>query len=325
MQLEEDNEVMNGKQQTVLNLLLTDLAAKRGFPDVGYRTVNSSDVRTVGNWVIKPDSVVVLFDLPNFPPIELTASGSKPGALPTVSTYNEFNREPNSYKPFPNGRTTYDALLFADSHVGKIRRQPAAGAARETAPGVYRSRASIPRGSENSDPYNFSLQFALSEIDGLVARRLTNVDEENAFKVGRSIAAGNYSRQNLEVIVDWKIEHRFLARVMSYLDQNTDADIAHALRSAITASTEKSAIQILDRLHGVGVPVASAILTTTIPEKYTIIDVNALKALGVSDELKDEIDYYVAYLQKCRGLARQFNVSLRTMDHALWQWGHEHP
>jgi len=50
-----------------------------------------------------------------------------------------------------------------------------------------------------------------------------------------------------------------------------------------------------------------------------------LKALGVSDELKDEIDYYVAYLQKCRGLAMQFNISLRTMDHALWQWGHEHP
>jgi hypothetical protein len=64
----------------------------------------------------------------------------------------------------------------------------------------------------------------------------------------------------LEVIVDWKIENRFLARVMSYRDHNTDADIANALRSAIAASTEKSAIQILDRLHGVGVPVASAIL-----------------------------------------------------------------
>ena len=184
---------------------------------------------------------------------------------------------------------------------------------------------SIPRSGENADPYNFVLQFAPSEIDGLVARRLTNVDEENASKAGSSIAAGNYDRQNLEVIVDWKIENRFLARVMSYLDHNTDADIANALRSAIAASAEKSAIQILDRLHGVGVPVASAILTTTLPERYTIIDVNALKALGVSDELKDEIDYYVAYLQKCRGLAMQFNISLRTMDHALWQWGHEHP
>lgn len=232
-----------------------------------------------------------MFDLPNFPPIELTASGSKPGALPTVSTYNEFNREPNSYKPFPNGRTTYDALLFADSHVGKVHRQPAASASRNPAPSIHRSNASIPRSGENADPYNFVLQFAPSEIDGLVARRLTNVDEENASKAGSSIAAGNYDRQNLEVIVDWKIENRFLARVMSYRDHNTDADIANALRSAIAASAEKSAIQILDRLHGVGVPVASAILTTTLPERYTIIDVNALKALGVSDELKDEIDY----------------------------------
>jgi hypothetical protein len=42
---------MNGKQQTVLNLLLADFTAKRGFSDVGYRTINSSDVQTVGHFV----------------------------------------------------------------------------------------------------------------------------------------------------------------------------------------------------------------------------------------------------------------------------------
>lgn len=308
---------MNGKQQTVLNLLLADFAAKRGFSNVGYRTVNSSDVQTVGNWVIKPDSVVVLFDLPNFPPIELTASGSKPGALPTVSTYNELNREPNSYKPFPDGRTTYDALLFADSHAVKAKRRTGAPT-RDAAQHVRQSSLGSPGMVVNSDPYNFVLQFAASAIPALVARRLTNVDEENAFEAGRRIAGGDYQRQNLEVIVNWKS-----ARVTWRLADNKDADIAAALASAVSSSSEKSAVEILDRLHGVGVPVASAILTTILPGKYTIIDVYALKGLGVTDKLKDRADYYLAYLNKCRGLASQLKVTLRTLDHALWQWGYE--
>jgi hypothetical protein len=178
--------------------------------------------------------------------------------------------------------------------------------------------------SKNADPYNFVLQFQPSEIDDLVSRRLTNVDQDKAFQAGSNIASGNYGRDNLNVIVAWKMEGVHLTRVMSYLDQNTDTDLHHALRSAIEADTERSAIEILDRLHGVGVPVASAILTTVNPEKYTIIDIYALKSLGVTDGPTNKVDYYLAYLRKCRQLAQQFQIALRTLDHALWQWGYEH-
>ena len=117
--------------------------------------------------------------------------------------------------------------------------------------------ATTPKG----DPYNFVLQFPPTEIDELVARRLTNVEQERAFEAGRSIAAGNLSRENLNAIVEWKMEGVHLTRVMSFVAQNTDEEIARALKSAIEADTEAKAIEILDRLHGVGVPVASAILT----------------------------------------------------------------
>ena len=46
--------------------------------------------------------------------------------------------------------------------------------------------------SKNADPYNFVLQFQPSEIDDLVSRRLTNVDQDKAFQAGRNIANGNY-------------------------------------------------------------------------------------------------------------------------------------
>jgi len=167
----------------------------------------------------------------------------------------------------------------------------------------------------NADPYSFVLQFQPTEIDDLVSRRLTSVQQDMAFQAGSRIANGNYSRDNLNVIVAWKMEGVHLTRVVSYLGQNTDADIDHALRFAIAANTERSAIEILDRLHGVGVPVASAVLTTINPEKYTIIDIYALRSLGIWDGPTDKVDYYLAYLQKCRELAQQFKMSLRTLDH----------
>jgi hypothetical protein len=74
--------------------------------------------------------------------------------------------------------------------------------------------------SVKTDPFNFVLQFLPSEIDSLVARRLTNVVEEKAMAAGCKIAAGDFNRENLNEIVRWKMEGVHLTRVMSYVDEN---------------------------------------------------------------------------------------------------------
>ncbi len=169
------------------------------------------------------------------------------------------------------------------------------------------------------DIFAFVLQFDPSEITGLAARYGSEQDEE-VFKAGSYIRDGNYSRENLKVIVRWKS-----ARKIAFIDDNTDSEIARALRfAADTRTSEKLAVEILDRLHGVGLPMASAILTAIHPDKYTVIDFRALESLGVSKWPTDSIDYYVSYLQKCRELAHKHHVDLRTLDRALWQWSKEH-
>ena len=96
-----------------------------------------------------------------------------------------------------------------------------------------------------------------------------------------------------------------------------------SLRFASDSRTsERSAIETLTKLHGVGIPVASAILTLINPDKYTIIDYRALESLGVTD-WPDSVEYYLGYLAGCRELARRYNKSLRTLDRALWQWSKE--
>jgi hypothetical protein len=164
---------------------------------------------------------------------------------------------------------------------------------------------------------NFVLQFDPSEIARLAARYGYQQDDE-ALRAGSSIAAGNYTRENLNVIVRWKSTRR-----AALIDDNTDAEIAKALRFAADIRTsEKLAVEILDALHGVGVPVASAILTTIHPTKYTVIDFRALESLGVS-KWNQSVDFYLSYLRACSALAVKHKVSLRTLDRALWQWSRE--
>lgn len=162
------------------------------------------------------------------------------------------------------------------------------------------------------------LQFDPSEIDRLAERYGYKQDEE-AFKAGRAVAGGNYSRENLKVIVAWKS-----ARRIALIDENSDAEITRCLRFACDPRTsEKTAVETLTRLHGVGVPMASAILTTVNPERYTIIDYRALESLGVN-KWTESVDYYLAYLETCRELAHRYGKPLRTLDRALWQWSMEH-
>jgi len=163
----------------------------------------------------------------------------------------------------------------------------------------------------------FVLQFDHSQIDALAERYEYGQDDE-ALAAGARIAAGHYDREDLKVIVRWKS-----ARRAALIDDNSDLDIARSLRFASDSRTsERSAIETLTKLHGVGIPVASAILTLINPDRYTIIDYRALESLGVTD-WPDSVEYYLGYLAACRELARRYHKSLRTLDRALWQWSKE--
>jgi hypothetical protein len=153
-----------------------------------------------------------------------------------------------------------------------------------------------------------------------LAERYGYAEDDEAFAAGQNIAKGDYSIRNLKTIVEWKS-----ARIAGLIEKNAPEDVAKALKFAANPRTsERSAIDTLCRLTGIGIPVASAILTMVYPTKYTVIDFRALEALGIKDGRgEDTIDYYLEYLNACRALARKHNVSLRTLDRALWQWSKE--
>lgn len=159
-----------------------------------------------------------------------------------------------------------------------------------------------------------NLRFHPSRIDDL-AEQYGYAEDKEALKAGRRILAGEYGIENLKIIVRWKS-----ARPIRWIEGNNAKTIVDALGFAASKNANvKAAIEKLDDLYGVGIPMASAILTMMHPKVYTIIDVRALEALGVVD-WPNTSDFYEAYLRKCRELAKQHGKSLRTLDRALWQW-----
>lgn len=164
---------------------------------------------------------------------------------------------------------------------------------------------------------NFVLQFDPALICRLAERYGPEQDSET-FAAGARIAAGEHTLANLRVIVRWKS-----ARRVALIDHNPSTEIEKSLRFVTNPSTsERAAIEALDRLHGVGIPMASAIMTAIYPDKFTVTDWRALEALGVT-KWPDNVDFYLAYLSACRDLARRYGVSLRALDRALWQWSRE--
>src|SRR5579862_5145288 len=112
----------------------------------------------------------------------------------------------------------------------------------------------------------FQLRFDPSEIGGL-AKRYLDPDGE-AFRAGKLIVDGHRSLSTLRIIFRWKTGGRGQSR----LAKNTQEEIKKALTIAVEAPSEQVAMGALCELHGVDVPVASAILTAINPDRYTVID-----------------------------------------------------
>ena len=151
--------------------------------------------------------------------------------------------------------------------------------------------------------------------------------EKAAFEAGEAIRNGDYSLANLEAIVRWKSE-----RAVQYLIGNSTEKIRRALAVAASpASSTASAVKALIDLHGVDLPVASAVLAAIHPERYTVLDFRALEALG---HARHDVHFYEEYVAFCKRLAESNIVKpqgelpaptpLRTLDRALWEWSRSH-
>ena len=140
--------------------------------------------------------------------------------------------------------------------------------------------------------HDFKLSVSPSEIKKLSGRYNEQNDgglEDRAFAAGAAIRGGDFSRKHLIAIIEWKIQDgRYQGRILKLFAKNSDLDIYKVLSFAVKTKTEKFAIEQLgwstSKLQGVGVPIASAIMTTIFPEIYTVVDWRVVSELCRVDQ-----------------------------------------
>jgi hypothetical protein len=104
-------------------------------------------------------------------------------------------------------------------------------------------------------------------------------------------------------------------------ESNDEAAIRAATARAFSAADERIAILALKQLRGVGLRTASALLQWMRPERFPILDVRVVGALGKPEPASyEDIDFYLDIAKEVRILAQRHALDLRTMDRALWAW-----
>lgn len=144
---------------------------------------------------------------------------------------------------------------------------------------------------------------------------------------------GYLKKQEFISIGDWKT-----TRQRKRYKANDKNDVEEITQRAIHLDGDENKVKALLHLKGVGVPVASTILTIIFPRKYCIIDYRASRALKwyegeinftsykhyqeFMDNLRTyySVESYISYLKCVRKIAEEKNFTPRKVEMALYKY-----
>ena len=125
------------------------------------------------------------------------------------------------------------------------------------------------------------------------------------------------TKSDLKTLALWKVPTK--RNTLRRVNLNSPAWIEEVTRVALHPKTsERDRLEMLLCLKGVGWAVASAILHWFHQDCYPIWDKHALRT--VDFQKSESHKNWEAYVSFCRCQAAKNNVSMRTLDRALWQY-----
>ncbi len=134
---------------------------------------------------------------------------------------------------------------------------------------------------------------------------------------------GRLTPEEFLAIVIWK-RNASKTKILNGIKKNrrTISEITLKISGAKTREQKLDAL-LSPKISGIGIAIASAILTVCYPDDFTIADYRAcasLKNFGeeVIGNPTTKISSYFEYLDKCKKLAHMHNFSLRDFDRILW-------
>jgi len=130
---------------------------------------------------------------------------------------------------------------------------------------------------------------------------------------------------DFERILQWKLG-RQIGRQRARRRANTEEIIRAVTGLALTITHPDIEYElelrtdILCSLHGVGVPVASAVLALVFPEDYAVIDRRVWRQIFDADKTVFSTPDYKKYMRQIRCLANDLDWPAQEVDHAIWEF-----
>ena len=132
--------------------------------------------------------------------------------------------------------------------------------------------------------------------------------------------AGGFTRAEFLAMCRWKSP-----RALPRCRRNPAPRIRAVSRAVLTTRSERRRMEQLTALRGVGVPMASAILTLLDPRRYGVLDIRvwqllfALRSVGVNARGRGfTVDQWLGYLRELRRHARACGVTPRALEWTLF-------
>lgn len=129
------------------------------------------------------------------------------------------------------------------------------------------------------------------------------------------------TKRDVLLILKWKLGRIKEAHFRQTVSDDNLILINLWVKKAGEADREIEALNELDKIPGIGLATATAILTVCYPEKFTIIDQRVLGTLDLEPDNSDGWTaerYFREYLPKVKECCGQWACTLREADRALW-------
>ncbi|OGL00281.1 MAG: hypothetical protein A3E31_15000 [Candidatus Rokubacteria bacterium RIFCSPHIGHO2_12_FULL_73_22] len=161
-------------------------------------------------------------------------------------------------------------------------------------------------------------------LDALLRRELRREEHAPTAELMRALRhvrrRGRFSRREFLLMCRWKSP-----RARPRYERNPAAAIRRVSAAVLAARSERRRLELLRTLSGVGVPVASAILTLIDPRRYGVLDIRAwqvLFALGLVTTRPGGAGFgagdWERYLAILRRHAAVLHVPVRTVERTLF-------
>jgi hypothetical protein len=166
----------------------------------------------------------------------------------------------------------------------------------------------------------FSLRFDPRAIEFWSARFGADESATRFFNeiVPRTRARGYLTKADFVTLCEWNS-----TRPRKLYRSNAEDFIREITRVSFATKHERVRVEVLTLLNGVSLATASVLLHFCAPDPYPILDQNSLWSLHATPPKKFDFEFWLAYVQYARKLARQAKVDMRTLDRALWQYARE--